>query len=380
MTSRIPVHVEVAVRQSAQPAEIIRQHVLAFLQSEAQFSLGSLELPSDNPLATYVEIMEVTQLGTTRNGATLVSFWQADLKVHVFTLSDVPPEADVIEAPDGDGGEDMSPCSQFILPRRDFQGLWGSLVLEPGCKERLVDFASSSLHFAAAGVQPHVISSNRMVLLHGPPGTGKTTLCKALAQKLAVRLSHVYEGAVLVEIHSHSLFSKWFSESGKLVARLFEHIQELVDDESCMVCLLIDEVESLTSARSSAASSSEPSDAVRVVNAILTQLDRLKRFPNVLTLCTTNLASSIDAAFVDRADIKAFIGLPPTAGCYTILRDCMEELMRVGLVAPPLEIAPVRRDLHVLLFAAFCARALAQCNDTLSIIWLVRYRALILMR
>jgi hypothetical protein len=100
----------------------------------------------------------------------------------------------------------------------------------------------------------------------------------------------------------------------------------------------------------------------------------------VLTLCTTNLASSIDAAFVDRADIKAFIGLPPTAGCYTILRDCMEELMRVGLVAPPLEIAPVRRDLHVLLFAAFCARALAQCNDTLSIIWLVRYRALILMR
>lgn len=33
------------------------------------------------------------------------------------------------------------------------------------------------------------------------------------------------QGGVLIEVNAHSLFSKWFSESGKLVSRLFAKIQ-----------------------------------------------------------------------------------------------------------------------------------------------------------
>ena len=145
-----------------------------------------------------------------------------------------------------------------------------------------------------------------------------------------------------MEVHTHSLFSKWFSESGKLVARLFEHICELVEEPGALVVVMIDEVESLTSARSSALHGSEPSDAVRVVNAVLTQLDNLKRSKNVLTLCTTNLVSAIDAAFLDRADVKAYVGLPPTAARYAILRDCLFELQRVGIVSDVVNDADLR--------------------------------------
>lgn len=53
-----------------------------------------------------------------------------------------------------------------------------------------------------------------------------------------------------------------------------------------------------------AAGGGEPSDAIRAVNALLTQLDQLRRFPNVMVLTTSNITEAIDVAFVDRADIK----------------------------------------------------------------------------
>lgn len=48
-----------------------------------------------------------------------------------------------------------------------------------------------------------------------------------------------YTQARLLEINSHSLFSKWFSESGKLVQRLFTSITELVEEEDGFVVVLI---------------------------------------------------------------------------------------------------------------------------------------------
>lgn len=216
-----------------------------------------------------------------------------------------------------------------------------SLIYPDDVKWRLLRYIATTMAFAEADIDFDIVTWNRLVLLHGPPGTGKTSLCRALAQKLSVRMQDRYTHGKLIEINSHSLFSKWFSESGKLVHRLFDMIHELVSDESGFVVLLIgsyarltlDEVESLTKARNSAAAGVEPSDAIRVVNALLTELDRLKQKRNVLVMTTSNLSDSIDPAFLDRADIKEHIGLPGEMAVYSILRSCLLELARTGLAA-----------------------------------------------
>src|SRR4051794_1300195 len=57
--------------------------------------------------------------------------------------------------------------------------------------------------------------------------------------------------------------------------------------------------------------------------------------PNFIFLFA--LLSSKDIAFLDRADIKAYIGLPTHRAVYSILLNCLQELVRVGIVTPDSE-------------------------------------------
>lgn len=114
---------------------------------------------------------------------------------------------------------------------------------------------------------------------------------------------------------------------------MFSKIYELIENPKMFICVLIDEVESLAHARTQSMSGNEPSDAIRVVNAVLTQIDQIKRYPNVLILTTSNMTQAIDLAFVDRADIKQFIGLPSIHAIYQIYYTCLQELMRVCYIS-----------------------------------------------
>ncbi|VDQ15390.1 unnamed protein product, partial [Trichobilharzia regenti] len=158
-------------------------------------------------------------------------------------------------------------------------------------------------------------------------------MCRALANKLAIRMSNNYSSAQLIEINAMNLMSKWFSESAHLVSKMFDSIKEYLQSPKHLVVLVVDEVESLTATRSASSAGCEPSDAIRVVNSVLTQIDQVKRFPNILILATSNITSLIDPAFLDRADLRIFIDTPSSPAIYSIYRSCLLELMRVGLIS-----------------------------------------------
>lgn len=53
---------------------------------------------------------------------------------------------------------------------------------------------------------------NPLILLYGAPGTGKTSLCQGLAQKIAIRMVSKYEQTKLIQIKTATLLSKFYSE------------------------------------------------------------------------------------------------------------------------------------------------------------------------
>ncbi|KAI0771888.1 P-loop containing nucleoside triphosphate hydrolase protein [Trametes elegans] len=329
-----PVHIEVRVAHNATSRfDTIRNAVHSYLTT----SLSHIYLPSvidgweDVPLlASSIEKIVAAECPCPTSSLPLE---QTALQIHVYQPTDTDAFEELTSGSGRGDDEQVMAASVCELPSLSWEGLWESLIYSDDIKSKLLDYIYATVVFSDADVDFNVVSWNRVVLLHGPPGTGKTSLCRALAQKLSIRLSHRYSHARLLEINSHSLFSRWFSESGKLVQRLFSSITEMVEDEETFVIVLIDEVESLTAARAGAMAGTEPSDALRVVNALLTQLDKLKHKKNCLVMSTSNLATAIDSAFVDRADIVQYVDLPPREAIYEILRGCLVELVKKGIVA-----------------------------------------------
>jgi SpoVK/Ycf46/Vps4 family AAA+-type ATPase len=184
-----------------------------------------------------------------------------DVEVTVYTLfTDNDSEEDV------DDSEDQ--CSQNFsvthLPHESFDGLWESLVYEEPVGELTLRALVRAIKEGRLAPRTRMARCKNTVLLHGPPGSGKTMLAQALAQRLSIRLSSVYARTKFLEIDSHALLSKFFGESSKQVGRLFESILDVAKDDSELVVVLFDEVETIAGSREKALQAAEVADAIRV--------------------------------------------------------------------------------------------------------------------
>ncbi|HIF46409.1 MAG TPA: AAA family ATPase [Candidatus Poseidoniales archaeon] len=152
--------------------------------------------------------------------------------------------------------------------------------------------------FRRLGIDPP-----RGVLLHGPPGTGKTMIAKAVATET---------NAHFTCINGPEVISKYYGESEKQLREIFDEAAN-----NAPAIIFIDEIDSICPKREDVSGEVER----RVVAQMLTLMDGMQARDNVIVIGATNRRDAIDPALrrPGRFDREIEIGVPDREGRKEIL-------------------------------------------------------------
>ncbi|XP_065879341.1 uncharacterized protein [Euphorbia lathyris] len=133
----------------------------------------------------------------------------------------------------------------------------------------------------------------RAVLFEGPPGTGKTSCARVIANQAGVPLLYVPLEIVV---------SKYFGESERLFAKVFALANELPNGG----IVFLDEVDAFAIARDT-----EMHEATRrILSVLLRQIDGFEQKKKVVVVAATNRKQDLDPALLSRFDAMITFGLP----------------------------------------------------------------------
>ncbi|CCD24802.1 putative AAA family ATPase RIX7 NDAI_0D04890 [Naumovozyma dairenensis CBS 421] len=170
--------------------------------------------------------------------------------------------------------------------------------------------------YLSTGVEPP-----RGVLLHGPPGCGKTSIANALAGELKVPF---------ISISAPSVVSGMSGESEKKIRELFEEAKALAP------CLMFfDEIDAITPKRDGGA---QREMERRIVAQLLTSMDELTMEQTngkpVIVIGATNRPDSLDAALrrAGRFDREICLNVPNEVSRLHILKKMSQNLKIDGSI------------------------------------------------
>lgn len=227
----------------------------------------------------------------------------------------------------GSGGVDAAGVlDSRLLPDAEFVAQWEAVIVEAAQKDRLL--SQAILNFTLRDkVNRANLPLHGLIVLHGPPGTGKTSLARGLAARTAEAVGKLGQFR-FIEVEPHALSGSALGKSQRAVRDLLgQTVAEQAERGPLIV--LLDEVETLAADRSRMSMDANPIDVHRATDAVLAQLDQLAaKYPHLLFIATSNFTRAVDEAFLSRADLIENIGLPGPEACRSILRSGIEELAR----------------------------------------------------